>query len=196
MASGCERAGDTGSRHRAGFHRHLARAGCRRARLAFHPGHGTPASGTALLPFEPAISVARSGSRRNAQLCRARTADRGTGGPASAGARLAHTPCAAFRARHRTGSQCLAGRPALTGIVASGLASFQWRLRMASAGRLTRLTRRILPPIAIAVLLAAALVLANDAAGGSNRFAGSYAWILGASVLALLALIAIIVRRL
>ena len=67
---------------------------------------------------------------------------------------------------------------------------------MASAGRLNRLTRRILPPIAIAVLLAAALMLANDAAGGSNRFAGFYPWILGTSVLALLMLIVIIAQRL
>jgi nitrogen fixation/metabolism regulation signal transduction histidine kinase len=67
---------------------------------------------------------------------------------------------------------------------------------MASAGRLTRLTRRILPPIAIAVLLAAALVLAKDAAGGSNRYAALYPWILGASVLALVVLIVSIVLRL
>ena len=67
---------------------------------------------------------------------------------------------------------------------------------MASAGRLTRITRRILPPAAIVVLLAAALVLANDAAGGSNRFGVFYPWILGASAFALLALIVIIVQRL
>jgi nitrogen fixation/metabolism regulation signal transduction histidine kinase len=62
--------------------------------------------------------------------------------------------------------------------------------------RAGRLSRRILPPLAVAVLLAAALVLANDAAGGSSRFAAWYAWVLGASALALLALIAIIAQRL
>ena len=46
--------------------------------------------------------------------------------------------------------------------------------------RAGRLSRRILPPVAVAVLLAAALVLANDAAGGSSRFAAWYAWVLGA----------------
>ena len=64
---------------------------------------------------------------------------------------------------------------------------------MVSAGRLSR---RILPPLAVAVLLAAALVLANDAAGGSSRFAALYSWVLGASALALLALIVIIAQRL
>jgi len=62
--------------------------------------------------------------------------------------------------------------------------------------RAGRLSRRILPPLAVAVLLAAALVLANDAAGGSNRFAALYSWVLGASALALLALIVIIAQRL
>jgi nitrogen fixation/metabolism regulation signal transduction histidine kinase len=67
---------------------------------------------------------------------------------------------------------------------------------MASAGRVTRLTRRILPPLAVAVLLAAALVLANDAAADSNRYGALYPWILGASALALLVLIIFIVQRL
>jgi len=64
---------------------------------------------------------------------------------------------------------------------------------MVSAGRLSR---RILPPLAVAVLLAAALVLANDAAGGSSRFAAWYFWILGASAAALLVLIVVIAQRL
>ncbi|MDR3387892.1 MAG: ATP-binding protein [Rudaea sp.] len=67
---------------------------------------------------------------------------------------------------------------------------------MASAGRMTRLARRILPPLAVVVLLAAAVVLANDAAGGSNRFGAWYPWILGASALALVVLIVFILQRL
>jgi len=62
--------------------------------------------------------------------------------------------------------------------------------------RTGRLSRRILPPLAVVVLLAAALVLANDAAGGSSRFAALYSWVLGASALALLVLIVIIAQRL
>ncbi len=61
---------------------------------------------------------------------------------------------------------------------------------------MTRLTRRILPSLAVMVLLAAALLLANDAAGGSNRFGALYPWVLSASALALLVLIVFIVMRL
>ncbi|HTI96480.1 MAG TPA: ATP-binding protein [Rudaea sp.] len=67
---------------------------------------------------------------------------------------------------------------------------------MAPAGRLTRITRRALPALAVAVLLAAALVLANDAAGGASRLGAWYPWMLGACVLALTTLVAIIVQRL
>jgi nitrogen fixation/metabolism regulation signal transduction histidine kinase len=61
---------------------------------------------------------------------------------------------------------------------------------------LTRITRRALPALAVAVLLAAALVLANDAAGGASRLGAWYPWMLGACVLALATLVAIIVQRL
>ena len=67
---------------------------------------------------------------------------------------------------------------------------------MAPAGRLTRIARRALPVLAVAVLLVAALALANDAAGGANRLGAWYPWMLGACVLALAALVAIIVQRL
>ena len=67
---------------------------------------------------------------------------------------------------------------------------------MARPGRLMRLLRRALPVLAVAVLLAAALVLANDAASGTSRLGAWYPWLLGASVLALLVLVAIIVQRL
>ena len=67
---------------------------------------------------------------------------------------------------------------------------------MASPGALTRIARRILPILAIAVLLAAALVFANDAAGGGSRLGAWYPWMLGASALALLLLIVVIAQRL
>ncbi|MGA9334986.1 MAG: ATP-binding protein [Rudaea sp.] len=67
---------------------------------------------------------------------------------------------------------------------------------MANTRRLTRIARRVLPVAAVAILLGAALVLARDAAGGSNRLGAWYAWMLGASTLALLVLVAIIVQRL
>lgn len=67
---------------------------------------------------------------------------------------------------------------------------------MADTGRLTRIARRVLPALAVLVLLGAALVLARDAAGGSNRFGAWYAWMLGASTLALLVLVGVIVQRL
>ena len=56
--------------------------------------------------------------------------------------------------------------------------------------------RRVLPALAVFVLLAAALLLARDAAGGSNRLGRYYAWILAASVLALIVLTVIIGQRL
>ncbi len=58
------------------------------------------------------------------------------------------------------------------------------------------IVRRVLPALAIGVLLAAALLLARDAASGSNRLGAYYSWILIASALALAALIAIIIQRL
>lgn len=67
---------------------------------------------------------------------------------------------------------------------------------MAPASRLTRIARRALPVLAIAVLLVAALVLANDASGGSSRLGVWYPWMLGACVLALSVLIAVIAQRL
>jgi nitrogen fixation/metabolism regulation signal transduction histidine kinase len=67
---------------------------------------------------------------------------------------------------------------------------------VAPAGRLTRIARRALPALAVAVLLAAALVLANDAAGGASRLGAWYPWMLGACVLALATLVATIVQRL
>ena len=66
---------------------------------------------------------------------------------------------------------------------------------MARATRLTRFTRRVLPAVAVALLLAAALLLANDAAGDS-RLGTWYPWMLGACVLALVALLVMIVQRL
>ena len=67
---------------------------------------------------------------------------------------------------------------------------------MAGSGRrLIRLARRILPALAIFVLLAGALVLAGDAAAGSAELGRFYPWLLGASALALLALIVVIGQR-
>ncbi|MHB8448014.1 MAG: sensor histidine kinase, partial [Rudaea sp.] len=59
-----------------------------------------------------------------------------------------------------------------------------------------RIVRRALPVLAVAILLAVALVLANDAAGGASRLGAWYSWVLGASVLALLVLVVIIAQRL
>ncbi|MEP6940152.1 MAG: ATP-binding protein [Rudaea sp.] len=56
--------------------------------------------------------------------------------------------------------------------------------------------RRILPALAILILLVAALLLARDAAGGSNRFGPFYPWILAASALSLGVLVIIIIMRL
>jgi PAS domain S-box-containing protein len=67
---------------------------------------------------------------------------------------------------------------------------------MARANRLTRFTRRVLPVLAVAVLLGAALLLANDAAGGDSRLGAWYPWMLGACALALLALLVMIAQRL
>ena len=67
---------------------------------------------------------------------------------------------------------------------------------MAATSGLTRIVRRALPVAAVVVLLAAALVLANDAAGGASRLGAWYPWMLGACSLALAVLIAIIVQRL
>jgi len=68
------------------------------------------------------------------------------------------------------------------------------------AGRIRRglsfITRRMLPALAIAALLAAALLLARDAASDTNRLGRFYPWILGASAFALIVLVAIIVQRL
>jgi nitrogen fixation/metabolism regulation signal transduction histidine kinase len=61
---------------------------------------------------------------------------------------------------------------------------------------LSFLARRVLPALAIAALLAAALLLARDAASDGNRFGHYYPWILGASALALIVLVAIIGQRL
>ena len=66
---------------------------------------------------------------------------------------------------------------------------------MARTNRLTRLMRRLLPVLAVALLLGAALLMANDAAGDS-RLGAWYPWMLGACVLALVALLVMIVQRL
>jgi nitrogen fixation/metabolism regulation signal transduction histidine kinase len=55
--------------------------------------------------------------------------------------------------------------------------------------------RRVLPVLAVAALLAAALLLANDAAGDSGLGVW-YPWMLAACVLALVALLVMIVQRL
>ncbi|HEX3124924.1 MAG TPA: hypothetical protein VHQ21_16635, partial [Rhodanobacteraceae bacterium] len=68
---------------------------------------------------------------------------------------------------------------------------------MAGNGRrLIRLARRILPALAVIVLLAGALALANDAAAGSVRLGAFYPWILATSALALLVLVGVIAQRL
>ena len=48
--------------------------------------------------------------------------------------------------------------------------------------------RRVLPTLAVLVLLIASLKLAEQAAGGSGAFVDAYRWVLGAAVLALLVL--------
>lgn len=67
---------------------------------------------------------------------------------------------------------------------------------MAGAGKLSWFTRRLLPALGVAALLGCALLLANDAAGGSNHLGRFYAWVLSASVVALAVLIGVIVLRL
>src|ERR1700729_199869 len=67
---------------------------------------------------------------------------------------------------------------------------------MASRGRVTLIARRVLPALAAITLLIAALLLANDAAGGSDRLSAWYPWVLTASLLALVALIVAIAQRL
>jgi nitrogen fixation/metabolism regulation signal transduction histidine kinase len=67
---------------------------------------------------------------------------------------------------------------------------------VARTSRLTRLTRRVLPVLAVAVLLGAALLLANDTAGGESRLGAWYPWMLGACALALIVLLAVIAQRL
>jgi nitrogen fixation/metabolism regulation signal transduction histidine kinase len=67
---------------------------------------------------------------------------------------------------------------------------------VASSGRLTRIARRVFPALAAITLLVAALLLANDAAGGSDRLSAWYPWVLTASVLALVALVVAIAQRL
>jgi nitrogen fixation/metabolism regulation signal transduction histidine kinase len=63
-------------------------------------------------------------------------------------------------------------------------------------GRLTQFARRALPGIAAVALLAAVLLLGNDAASGSDRLSAWYPWVLTASLLALLALVVAIAQRL
>ena len=58
-----------------------------------------------------------------------------------------------------------------------------------------RILRRVLPALAIVVLLAAALALASDAAAGNARLGGYYPWILGSSAAAQLILIVVILQR-
>ena len=67
---------------------------------------------------------------------------------------------------------------------------------MASSGRLTLIARRVFPALAAITLLIAALLLADDAAGGSDRLSAWYPWVLTASVLALVALVVAIAQRL
>ena len=56
-------------------------------------------------------------------------------------------------------------------------------------------TRRLLPILAVLALLGSALLLANDVAGGSNRYSVWYGWVLGLSAAALIVLIAVIAQR-
>lgn len=63
-------------------------------------------------------------------------------------------------------------------------------------GWLNFIGRRLLPAIAVLALLAASLKLAEDAAGGASGFTAAYPWVLGAAVLALTLLIALIAQRL
>ena len=63
-------------------------------------------------------------------------------------------------------------------------------------GWLNLLVRRLLPALAVLVLLAASLKLAEDAASGASRYIDAYRWVLGAAALALGLLVALIGQRL
>lgn len=67
---------------------------------------------------------------------------------------------------------------------------------MAGTRGLSWFTRRLLPAFAVAALLGCALLLAVDAAGGSNRLGRLYPWMLAASAIALALLVVMIVLRL
>ncbi|MEO8671380.1 MAG: ATP-binding protein [Tahibacter sp.] len=60
---------------------------------------------------------------------------------------------------------------------------------------LTWLSRRALPALAVLALLMCALLLADDAAAGSNRLGRWYAWMLGFAATALLVLVVVIGQR-
>ncbi|MBN8727121.1 MAG: HAMP domain-containing protein [Xanthomonadales bacterium] len=64
------------------------------------------------------------------------------------------------------------------------------------ARTVTFLLRRVLPALAVAVLLLASFRLAEDAAGEGGRFAAHYRWILGAAAVALVLLAIAIGQRL
>jgi len=67
---------------------------------------------------------------------------------------------------------------------------------MARRDALNFLFRRVLPALAVAVLLVASLKLAEDAAADSARFAAHYRWVLGAALVALVVLVGAIGLRL
>jgi nitrogen fixation/metabolism regulation signal transduction histidine kinase len=67
---------------------------------------------------------------------------------------------------------------------------------MARGDRLMPFARRAVPAVCAVALLAAVLLLANDAASGTDRLSAWYPWVLTASVLALVALAVAIARRL
>jgi PAS domain S-box-containing protein len=67
---------------------------------------------------------------------------------------------------------------------------------MAGRDALNFLLRRVLPALAVGVLLVASLKLAEDAAADSARFAAHYRWVLGAAIVALAVLIVTIGLRL
>jgi PAS domain S-box-containing protein len=64
------------------------------------------------------------------------------------------------------------------------------------SGGLTWFTRRLLPALAVLALLGCALLLAGDAASGSNRFGRLHPWMVIFASAALLVLIVVIVLRL
>src|SRR4051812_40006550 len=67
---------------------------------------------------------------------------------------------------------------------------------MAGRDALNFLLRRVLPALAVGVLLVASLKLAEDAAADSARFAAHYRWVLGAAIVALAVIIVTIGLRL